>query len=491
MTTRALVGVSMPRSGHHFLEKLLRAAYRDRLRYCEFYTPRECCRAVPCQRPADAPLAVIFQKNHDFDLTLPRDLPGVTYAVQFRAPVLAALSDREYLARHHGAEIAGDRSHLVVWLGQRAAYYVRFLRKWVVDPGPQHLTIDYRRLAAEPRQVVEAIARALGTELSGGAIESAIAEVQGTVADFPAPPVETAFAPRDLTRSPYYDETLLSVFESFVVAQVPQLSHLRLLPGSDDADHPVWQVALAELAEAGGDREAARQHIRRAAAGAGDNAYLWYRLAQADVAARDIPSALDAAGRACGLMPEQPEALRLLSELHLRQADAELTLSIAYAERLTAVLPGDAGHAVHLATLLLRARQLGRAADLARRVFAIDPADPGIWREASELLARCDDVPAALRAVDRVIALAPEMAEPHHHRAVLLAGMNRIDEAADSHQRAIDLAPDIVDWRWRYAADLMMAGRIGAAREVVSAGLRRFDGAPQLEALQRQLAGML
>jgi hypothetical protein len=89
-----------------------------------------------------------------------------------------------------------------------------------------------------------------------------------------------------------------------------------------------------------------------------------------------------------------------------------------------------------------------------------------------------------------VIALAPESAEPHHHRAVLLAGLSRIDEAADSHQRAIDLAPDIVDWRWRYAADLMVAGRIGAAREVVSAGLRRFDGAPQLEALQRQLAAM-
>ena len=87
------------------------------LRYCEFYTPFDCCRQIPCRR-TDA--RVVFQKNHDLDLGLDPHLPGCLYVVQYRSPLLEALSDRELL-ESVSPEFAGDEEHTLVWLARKVA----------------------------------------------------------------------------------------------------------------------------------------------------------------------------------------------------------------------------------------------------------------------------------------------------------------------------------------------------------------------------------
>ena len=91
-----LVGASIPRSGHHFLVQILQQLLGPAFAHCEFYGPDDCCRSIPCRRFGDVQL--FFQKNHDLDLTLPASLEGVTYVVQYRDPVMSALSDREHRA---------------------------------------------------------------------------------------------------------------------------------------------------------------------------------------------------------------------------------------------------------------------------------------------------------------------------------------------------------------------------------------------------------
>ena len=90
---KILVGASLPRSGHHFLARLLRGVLGRELQYCEFYTPPGCCKQIPCTKRTGA--AVIYQKQHDRQGEVPQDLADALYVVQHRHPLPQALSDRE------------------------------------------------------------------------------------------------------------------------------------------------------------------------------------------------------------------------------------------------------------------------------------------------------------------------------------------------------------------------------------------------------------
>lgn len=149
----------MPRAGHHYLVRLLQDSLGDELRYCEFYSPRECCRALPCYRPEGA--AMVFQKNHDFDLKLPH-LPGVLYLVQTRDPLAEALSDYE-LWRAVDPVLAGDPRYLPLWLGRKAAYLSRFRLKWLDGAVANRVVVAYEELRDQPvatlRRVLDALER--------------------------------------------------------------------------------------------------------------------------------------------------------------------------------------------------------------------------------------------------------------------------------------------------------------------------------------------
>lgn len=69
---KILIGASIPRSGHHFLQNLLTKFFGPELHYCEFYSPGDCCQQVPCSRRGD--FGIVFQKSHDRNMEVPKSI---------------------------------------------------------------------------------------------------------------------------------------------------------------------------------------------------------------------------------------------------------------------------------------------------------------------------------------------------------------------------------------------------------------------------------
>src|ERR1041385_1979169 len=94
---KALLGASIPRSVHHYLQRTLSRYFKSEIFYCEWYTPSDCCKQVPCTSRRDC--RVTYQKSHDWDFSLPSNIADALYLVQFRHPVPEALSDRDLAMR--------------------------------------------------------------------------------------------------------------------------------------------------------------------------------------------------------------------------------------------------------------------------------------------------------------------------------------------------------------------------------------------------------
>jgi hypothetical protein len=255
----SLVGVSIPRSGHHFLAKLLENALGDDLAYCEFYSAADCCRQLPCIRRHRS--RITYQKNHDMDLAIDPDLPGVRYVVQYRNPVPAVVSDRELFAEVRGSALARDRSQYVMVLSEKAAHYARFYDKWVRHPHGSRFLMKYEWLCDAPAEAIDALIRFCGFSVTAERIAGAVAKVAPVVN---RPPIvkdigEARFAARDPARSEYFDPDLLATYESLVLDRIPELSTDRLFAPADYAAHPLSAMFEVQCARLDGpDADAAR-----------------------------------------------------------------------------------------------------------------------------------------------------------------------------------------------------------------------------------------
>jgi len=483
---RQVVGVSIPRAGHHYLIKLLSLALGADFFHCEYYTPLGCCRTIPC-RQGDG-RRVVFQKNHDFDLSVPPDLPGVTYVVQHRAPLLATLSDREYLARLEGAHRADDRDEFVVWLGEKAAYLRRFWEKWMRPPRSGRVPIDYAVLLQRPVDVVVELLWALEIEPDRAAIEGAVSRGSGQVADFPAAIGETPqFVPRQLASSRYFDEELLPIFESLVLSALPELEDTRCFPAVATDGHPIALVCEARLSRAAGDPARAAACLEAAVRAQPLNAHLWHALADAQLAAGQIDGAVAAEGEAVRLRPAQPAFVRGLSDAHRVRADGELSAAIEQARTLARLCPADPGHLIHLASLLSRCNAHEEAVNLAVTVTRLNAADPAVWREASEIFCRIESWDSATAATQGAILRDGANPEFHAHLGHVLVHDGRIDEAIAAFGRAIELKPQAHMWRCRLIDMLAKAGRFDEGMRLADEGLRLTPGDAQLTALRARL----
>ena len=124
-----VVSVSIPRSGHHFLESLLVFYFRDGVHYCKRFEGRKCCNAIPC---AWANGAVAVQKSHELDLALEQGLPGTYYFAQYRHPVPQVLSYSELVTENRPTLFTeNDADWIQWWLVRRAAYYIGFADKFL------------------------------------------------------------------------------------------------------------------------------------------------------------------------------------------------------------------------------------------------------------------------------------------------------------------------------------------------------------------------
>jgi hypothetical protein len=144
-----VLNVSMPRSGHHFLEIILGKILGDKFKYCEFYGA-DCCKMFPCKRGRRKHFTSEFlfmQKSHDFGLDDPISVARTCRVVQYRNPVPRSLSNYELHLRNETEDnIRTFRNFLV----NEAWYFCHFYEKWVKDRSRKFLMLTYEDLTADP-----------------------------------------------------------------------------------------------------------------------------------------------------------------------------------------------------------------------------------------------------------------------------------------------------------------------------------------------------
>jgi tetratricopeptide (TPR) repeat protein len=429
----------------------------------------------------------VLQKNHDFDLQLPTRLPAVTYVIQYRQPVMAVLSDREYLARLEGQERADDSDEYVVWLAKKAAYFQEFWAKWLHQPVEGHLLVEYSELLRDPVATVQRVLAAVDIRTDDSTVAAIVPEVSEFVADFPLAP-GVRFTPRVMSRSRYFDEELISLFESLILETIPSLEGIRLLPPAPLTEHPTRLVYRAMILKRSGATSESIDQLKLAVRAAPQNPHIWKELSLACLEADRVEEAIEYARRALDLRPGNPELLRLLSDLHSRRARTALDQAIELARQLI-VTTGAAhpGHLVHLASLLARRRDYGEAAELAVRAMALGAEDAHVWRECSEVLAQANEISAARSAVKEALLRQPSNPEFHHHLGNLHARSDDRSAAIQSHARAVELQPDEIGWRCVLAREVAATGAVDEALAIIDRGLVRRPDAVRLTRLRERV----
>jgi hypothetical protein len=243
---KALIGASIPRSGHHFLQTLLSHYFGDEMFYCEFYSRKDCCRNVPCTRRGTHILT--YQKSHDRKGEVRKDIEDALYVIQYREPVGEAVSDRELdMIDHVGRRSVNYRmsnDYYVWWLALKAVYYRDFHDKWFAPRLGNAIYLDYASLSADPAAAISDIARGATGSADDGRIARAVDEAASTRAGVGRRKAEPGvYVPRKVEDSPYFDRDLLTVFEDYVLDRCPNYGFGRTLQGSY-REHPFYGLVL-------------------------------------------------------------------------------------------------------------------------------------------------------------------------------------------------------------------------------------------------------
>ncbi|WNJ16421.1 hypothetical protein [Pontibacter sp. G13] len=165
--------ITYPRSGHHLLLNLLLQYYSGdtnfprtngstvsevckqhiiagELRYCEYHIH---CGQVGCIDPR-----ANFQKNHDFDLTVPIS-QKFRYLIQFRSPLYSLTS---YFNMFHQGKPKK------AWEGfarLKLDYWKGFVDKWVLsDISAERMILDYDHLVTDPHQALTQVVSFMNPE---------------------------------------------------------------------------------------------------------------------------------------------------------------------------------------------------------------------------------------------------------------------------------------------------------------------------------------
>lgn len=146
--------MTFPRSGHSLLGRLLNDYFGEqRFHYCEMYTE------VGKRIGVDS--ATNFQKNHDLDLETTIH-PDRQYLVQIRYPIESLVS--WFKLKQARGEIDNSADQWVNFALQSASFWSRFYRKWVLDPVPRRLILNYTDLIETPIETLQSVVRFLGDD---------------------------------------------------------------------------------------------------------------------------------------------------------------------------------------------------------------------------------------------------------------------------------------------------------------------------------------
>lgn len=235
-----VLGASMPRSGHHLLEMILKNALRDRFAYCEFYEPG-CCKSIPCVLESKIGGASIFmQKSHDFEFTDPVIVPGTYRIIQYRSPVPRALSNYE-LHLKNGCEdtVRNFRDFLI----DEALYFARFYEKWISNCSPQHHLLGYEELTGHPVKAALDFFAYIDMPIDRDRVIEGVAEaitIRGRD--------QSAFVYSNVYAHRYASHPLLANFEDLAIASCPGYYPLRYFPVTNSPESLIGLLFAARKA---------------------------------------------------------------------------------------------------------------------------------------------------------------------------------------------------------------------------------------------------
>ncbi len=241
-----IIGASIPRSGHHYLARLLRGYFGPDLKYCRTYSAKDCCFATPCIRSEGRRL--VYQKSHDLAFRIPTDTPDALYLIQHRSPVANAMSDAELRRKRAGLlpprESLSARYAFYDFLAARLAYYKRFHDKWIVSPPERSVIVAHGTLERDPAGELSRIVVAAGEPLEQDRLDAVVDDMRDVGRQ------RAVYAPRVAEDSAFFEPKALAAYETAIIEHCPAFGYAPTLEPRGYRLHPIW--ALARLRHAFG-----------------------------------------------------------------------------------------------------------------------------------------------------------------------------------------------------------------------------------------------
>jgi hypothetical protein len=243
-----VLGVSMPRSGHHLLEMILKNSLGDKFKYCEFYE-NGCCKSIPCDSLDDFNDKLFFQKSHDFDLTDPIIVSGTVRVVQYRSPIPRSLSNYDLYLRNGATDTVGTFRRFLV---DEALYFCNFYRKWLEKPLPEVFLLSYEELTADPLRAVLRFFQYIKSPIDVDELSVGIAQSIGLRGRD-----NTPFVPAQVFSHRYAKQPVLANFEQLVLSNCPGYFSVRHFAPADADNSLIGKIFYARKAIQEGDYDTA------------------------------------------------------------------------------------------------------------------------------------------------------------------------------------------------------------------------------------------
>lgn len=142
--------ISIPRSGQHMTERILKEFYRKNnlpYSYCEFYN---CCNQTPCK------LNKIYQKSHDFDLKL-TPCKSKKHIFLYRKDKIEQI-EAWFRMFHPTPDYSKIETYkkLLSFYKSKSLYYDKMIKKYSTKK-INILSIEYNRFLKEPENTLYTI----------------------------------------------------------------------------------------------------------------------------------------------------------------------------------------------------------------------------------------------------------------------------------------------------------------------------------------------
>lgn len=250
--------VSMPRSGHHLLQFLLKSVLGEKFSYCEYYTVAACCKSIPCGAAphlAVASTGLFLQKSHDRRRSDPSIVPGTFRLVQYRTPLPRVLSDYELHLARSGET---DNPRTLSWfLVEQAHYTTAFYDKWLKQPRPEFFVLGYEQLVADPTRSVASLLDFVNVEVDHAKLSRQIARAIRQRAGS-----HTPFIQKNIYSHRYAALGLLHEYEELVSKYCPGYYPMRYFSGPSSGTAVLEYLYLAQRALRAGKPEQALENAK-------------------------------------------------------------------------------------------------------------------------------------------------------------------------------------------------------------------------------------